>query len=262
MEKNSMAENRRVVFSKNHLSGSRLGCLELTSGSRKQVAARLSNIIGSFGEVDPLKHKWMPQGFLDKAEAQLGRTKTFLSDGQRKQVLKWWLARRKGIQTPNWDIVSDCTIDGREGLLLVEAKAHRKELKEDDSCSSTNEENLERIARAIRESSDGLNRIFPGWSLSRDEHYQLCNRWAWSWKLATMGIPVILIYAGFLNANEMRNPFKSARDWHDAVLNYAENYVPVKAWEQNLKIGEIQIHGLIRAIDREWKVCKAKKIGR
>ena len=33
------------------------------------------------------------------------------------------------------------------------------------------------------------------WGLSRDDHYQLSNRFAWCWKLATLGIPVVLTAA-------------------------------------------------------------------
>ena len=31
--------------------------------------------------------------------------------------------------TPNWGITSKCIVDGHEGLLIVEAKAHTQELK-------------------------------------------------------------------------------------------------------------------------------------
>ena len=34
-------------------------------------------------------------------------------------------------------------------------------------------------------------------------HYSLCNRVAWAWKLAQLGVPVVWVYLGFLNATEM-----------------------------------------------------------
>jgi crotonobetainyl-CoA:carnitine CoA-transferase CaiB-like acyl-CoA transferase len=37
----------------------------------------------------------------------------------------------------------------------------------------------------------------PGWSLSVDSHYQICNRFAWAWKIASLGVPVVLIAAIF-----------------------------------------------------------------
>ena len=55
------------------------------------------------------------------------------------------------------------------------------------------------------EADHALNGVLPGWSLSRDSHYQLANRFAWAWKLADMGLPTILIYLGFLNAAEMKD---------------------------------------------------------
>ena len=60
------------------------------------------------------------------------------------------------------------------------------------------------------------NAALPGWHLSRDTHYQLTNRFAWAWTIAMLGVPVVLIYLGFLQANDMRDegaPFVSAADW-------------------------------------------------
>ena len=39
------------------------------------------------------------------------------------------------VKAPTWDIASTCTIFGKKGLLLV-AKAHSEELKEDDRCGT------------------------------------------------------------------------------------------------------------------------------
>jgi hypothetical protein len=63
--------------------------------------------------------------------------------------------------------------------------------------------NHDKIGSAIRQANTNLNLISPGWNLSGDLHYQLSNRFAWSWKLASLGIPVVLVYLGFLNANDM-----------------------------------------------------------
>ena len=119
--------------------------------------------------------------------------------------------------TPNWDIASTCTIKGQRGLLLVEAKAHSAELGESDSCGSRNRGNHERIRWAITEAAAGLQTATgSSWILSPDGHYQLSNRFAWSWKLASLGIPVVLLYLGFLNAEEMTDRgqvFGSAGQW-------------------------------------------------
>jgi len=150
--------------------------------------------------------------------------------------------------TPNWDIASTCTIDGKRGLLLVEAKAHHKELKEADYCGSKNKMNFERIGEAIHAANDGLNKVQDGWNLSHESHYQLCNRFAWSWKLATLGIPVILVYLGFIDTDEMRDPFPDVKSWDNAVSNYARDFVPESVWGSKLIFNDAPIYPLIRSM--------------
>jgi hypothetical protein len=69
----------------------------------------------------------MPVGFDKVEEAELDKA-DFLPPVDQQSLTHWWLAeRRSNSQTPNWDIASTCTIDGRQGLVLVEAKAHGTE---------------------------------------------------------------------------------------------------------------------------------------
>ncbi|HEY6267088.1 MAG TPA: hypothetical protein VIX11_02230 [Candidatus Acidoferrum sp.] len=85
---------------------------------------------------------WMPSPLLNangewdansveeaKLGDSIGESRNFFSPDQREEVTRWWLAVRERANTPNWDIASSCTIDEKPGLLLVEAKAHRAELK-------------------------------------------------------------------------------------------------------------------------------------
>jgi len=151
--------------------------------------------------------------------------------------------------TPNWDIASSCSVAGKKGLLLVEAKAHRDELKADDRSGATGR-NCLRIKEAITEANQALNDIMAGWNLSHDNHYQLCNRFAWSWKVASLGVPVVLVYLGFLNATEMGvHCFKSREEWEAAVHHYAEGVVPRDIWGQRLPDEGVAIYPLIRSID-------------
>ena len=62
------------------------------------------------------------------AEARLDRDRRFVAPGARHGLRDWWLEVVRGANTPNWDVASMCLIEGREGLLLVEAKAHLSEL--------------------------------------------------------------------------------------------------------------------------------------
>ena len=109
-----------------------------------------------------------------------------------RKLQTWWLAVIRGNPTtPNWDIASTCKIRGKPGLLFIEAKAHEKELSEQNECGSRNSENRERILEAIAGASVGLASVTGDpWNISRDHHYQLSNRVDWSWKLVSLGIPV------------------------------------------------------------------------
>lgn len=233
----------------NQRQGSKPRCHLLTHGQPEEVAERLNALIAPHGSVAATDH-WMPQGFDHIEEAQLHNAPRLLDIDPYGQALKsWWLADTGPILvTPNWDIASSCTIDGKCGLLLVEAKAHHEELKQDDCCGANSRRNLERIGQAIRAANDGLNKLEYGWKLSHEHHYQLCNRFAWSWKLATLGIPVVLVYLGFLNADEMRDHFPDEQSWQNAVRNYAREIVPENVWGNKLMLDNAPIYPLIRSM--------------
>lgn len=229
--------------------GSKPRCHLLTHGDRRMIAERLTMLAEPFGVVSATD-QWMPQGFDDVDEAQLHNAPSLLSvEDYGKVLASWWLAyARPTSVTPNWDIASTCSIDGKKGLLLIEAKAHLGELKADDR-SGAGRKNGQRIEDAIGEANQALNDISAGWNLSHNNHYQLCNRFAWSWKLATLGIPIIFVYLGFLNAGEMRGPFVTHEDWESAVRNYANAVVPEHVWERKLSANGISIYPLIRSLE-------------
>jgi hypothetical protein len=239
--------------------GSRLRCLEVTRKAPDEVRAFLNKQACPFATVEEAGN-WLPKGFRHPAEAKLGETldPEFLNGDQREFVTGWWLAVQKKANTPNWDIASRCRIEGRPGLLLVEAKAHRGELSvtgKDDPDGENGERNHEKIAEAIKGAEQGLNGVLPGWALSRDSHYQLCNRFAWAWKLASMGVPVVLVYLGFLNAWDMddgsRTLFKTPDDWRGSLLKHAAGVVPEAAWEQRLDVGGTPLIPIIRSAEVE-----------
>lgn len=249
---------RRVALQERDLKGSRLRCLMLT-GQPPGLAARcLTELVQPHGVVDSVDGKeqeWMPQGFLKPDEAKLGETERFLEGKHRKGLTDWWLDVKPGANTPNWDLVATSMIEGRRGLILVEAKAHKSELAsagKRDPRTENGCKNHRRIGAAIEEANTSLNSQGPGWRLSRDTHYQLCNRFAWSWKLASMGIPVVLVYLGFLNADEMPNPFPSAGAWCDAVREYSNGIVPDGVWESKVMVGDTPIYPIIRSLDFQW----------
>lgn len=244
-----------VTFDKKDLKGSRLRCLMLTSMPRKRVAAILTRMIEPIGSVKP-SDAWAPCGFLEPGEAEIGEHPSFLLPQERETVTSWWLKVREHANTPNWDLVSMCDIAGKRGLILAEAKAHEAELKTEGKGRG-NPENDGQIERAIREANSALSSVLPGWALTKDSHYQLCNRFAWAWKVATMGIPVVLVYLGFLHCDEMSKsgtPFDSAQQWKQTILSHSQPFVPANAWDgAPIRTSGAPFWALTRVLDCEWK---------
>lgn len=197
--------------------------------------------------------QWQPRGTDCVREAQLDTSDSPLDDAGRCKLRDWWLAKGGGrARTPNWDIASTCMISGRDGLLLIEAKAHSGELSPNDRCGAKRgTPNRESIDNAIAEANDGLRNATGGpWQLCTTQKYQLANRFAWSWKLAALGKPVVLVYLGFLNAFEMKRAgtttFRSNDDWKDALREYSEDAVDSGCWETELNIDGTAMLPLIR----------------
>lgn len=240
--------------------GSKPRCHLLTSGPSEVVAARLTTMADPFATVSPMD-RWMPQGFVDTAEAELDKADRLLDAMTRQTLAAWWLPpERQSAKTPNFDIASTCTIDGRAGLLLIEAKAHDQELmREADGRPLPVDASEERkashptIGLAIDQARKGLTASTgQAWKISRDSHYQIANRFAWSWKLAELGVPVVLIYLGFLRAAEMADkgkPFVDEQAWTDLVLEHGQGIVPADVWGRRLSVNGVPLVPLICSLE-------------
>jgi hypothetical protein len=225
--------------------GSRMGCLSLT----ESVAERLGKIVKPHAVVESEKAVYFPKGPKRPYEAKLGETEDLLSPENREAVTAWWLAIRPGANTPNWDIASKCAVDSRPGLILVEAKAHHGELERKGKPKDGNPTNDAHIRAAIAEANGELNAIMPDWHLSADSHYQLCDRFAWGWKVASLGVSVVLVYLGFLNVTDMPGcrVFSTHEEWTEAVHQHADRIVPHDAWGEELKVNGTPLIPLIRS---------------
>ena len=228
--------------------GSKPRCHWLTHGTREQVAKRLTELIEPYGKVSINDH-WMPEGFCDTQEAQLDKACKLLPKQEERDKLRgWWLeapcnadSRRR---TPNWDIASTCKISGKNGFLLVEAKAHTGELKVEDKTKAS-QENLQQIVAAIKEANIALyGQTGLSWALSHECRYQMSNRFAWSWKLAQLGYPIILVYLGFLKAEEMRPNifFSEHTNWEFLIKEHSQPLFPEKVWNNKQKVhGQLSV---------------------
>jgi hypothetical protein len=196
---------------RNQQRGSKPRCHGLTHGDSARRAAILTALIAPSGEVGS-DDVCMPEGFTDVGEAQLHAAVRLLPDGVRSALASWWFAvpSRKAT-TPNWDIACTCRIEDQRGLLLIEAKAHHGELQKEECgkaltfpVSANSRRNHVRIGACLDEASIALaSETGRPWALSRDHHYQMSNRFAWAWKLTELGVPVVLVYLGFLACDDM-----------------------------------------------------------
>ena len=251
--------------------GSRPRCVLIADSNRGEVAKRLTRLVGIPEVVVSANDNWIPYGKPVKGddgkwdtepadEAQFGNPRKpnqLVKPEIQRRLTDWWFAVKRGrMTTPNWDIASTCTVQGNPGLLLVEAKAHAKELQEQDRCGSKNQENRERIRQAIAQASTGLESASGNpWNLSRDSRYQLSNRFAWSWKLASLGIPVVLVYLGFLNAQDIadRGPlFQTPDDWEQTIRGHCQGVVDNNCWGKMLDIDGVPFTPLIRTYDQPF----------
>ena len=240
--------------------GSKPRCHLLTHGSPDVVAARLTALVAPFASVAP-SDRWMPEGFEDTAEATLPEAERLLSADVRLELRRWWLVvASNNTRTPNWDVACTCTIEGKTGIVLIEAKAHDEELIKEKtgkrlgaSASANSRRNHLRIGQAIRDASAALaGDTGQTWALLRDRNYQMSNRFAWAWKLADLGIPVVLVYLGFLRANEMNDrgkPLADAADWRNVVKRHSQALFPAAVWDQRWTCSGQPFIPLIRSLE-------------
>ena len=239
--------------------GSKPRCHLFTHGAAEEVASRLRKLAEPFSTISA-SDSWMPQGFVNLEEAQLHKAPRLLNSDICKQLHNWWLApASERAMTPNFDIASTCTIDGKPGLLLVEAKAHDEELNKEaegrrltPDSSNDRKASHEKIGKAIASACSGLEKATGLiWQISRDSHYQMSNRFAWAWKLTELGVPVVLVYLGFLRAEEMKDrgkPFADHDEWDLVVRSHSKSLIPSVVWGQRLVVNGQVLIPLIKSL--------------
>lgn len=203
---------------------------------------------------------FMPRGVQVPEEARLERFgPRWLAGSTAWSCLQaWWLCHKKGANTPNWDVAIGCMIEDRPGLVLVEAKANWPELSKTGKPLRTNASpnsraNQIRIGDAISEARAGWRQVDSRINITIDSHYQLANRLAFSWKLASLGIPVVLQYLGFTGDDGIRNvgkPFADATDWQEAFAAYVSDVFPIDLTDKRMEVGSVPI----------WVVSRSRQI--
>ena len=244
---------------RNQQRGSKPRCHGLTHGDPARRAGTLTELIAPWGEVGA-DDVCMPDGFNDVGEAQLHAATRLLPDGIRSALASWWLAvPSPKATTPNWDIACTCRIGDDRGLLLIEAKAHHGELQKEECgkaltfpVSANSMRNHVRIGACLDEASIALaSETGRPWALSRDHHYQMSNRFAWAWKLTELGVPVVLVYLGFLGCDDMAKDsavIASDAEWEQLVRTHSTAIAPPEVWNQTWRLHGRAFVPLIRAL--------------
>lgn len=189
----------------------------------------------------------MPRGHEWPEEARLeffGR-EVLSGDPRWSELTAWWLHHAPGANTPNWDIAVSCDIEGRTGFVLVEAKANVPELSAagkpiSGDASVRSISNHARIGAAIAEARDALATQFADIAISRDSHYQMSNRIAFAWKLASLGIPVLLVYVGFTGDSGIRDvgePLQNDEHWRQVFSDHMKAVAPLSMLERRIQAG-------------------------
>jgi len=194
----------------------------------------------------------------------------------KKEIEGWWFEHPSNANTPNWDLACIAEIDGSCGLVLVEAKAHKGELSRVKKTKSTgsdkSKENRTKIEKAIKEASKKLHKLSKlEFNLDLDSPYQLSNRFAWSWKLANLNIPIVLMYLGFIKAYEMgKDYFPDHRSVEICVKDIckesrkpnAKVYVSEDVWSNDaiLTLDGIGMYSIIRSMELNIPKAEVKSI--
>lgn len=219
----NLIERNAGVINENKvgMKGSLYAVIKLVES--RDFITTINKLIKDTKAVITVYDNWIPKSLNHDKEAEL---KDFLKYNFKPQlytdIVKWWLF--KDARTPNWDLISTCTINGKKGVLLVEAKAHWHELDKESHGKSLKKEasddsikNHKRIGDAINDANTSIKNTYSQINISRDNCYQLSNRIAHAWWLASQGIPVVLVYLGFLNCKDMdynrRRLLKNDEEW-------------------------------------------------
>lgn len=175
-----------------------------------------------------------PFGHHDSKEWRIRNfCKQFCHDRFDQELIsKWWPGGRA--RPPMWDLISTCRVDERQGILLVEGKAHEGECsyagkKLKPSASVRSKANHQQIIACLNEAQDGLNIAFDGiFNLGTESHYQLTNRIAHLWKLASCGIPAVLLYLGFTGDTYFKHDYLVDADhWQRVMGAYMRGVIPL-----------------------------------
>jgi hypothetical protein len=235
--------------------------------SQPSFIAELNELLEPLPIVVQADDPYMPASKEEPKEARLETfgPKVIHDAGTWTSLKAWWLAHAGN--TPNWDFASACVLEGKRGLLLVEAKANVPELSKAGKRlvgiragkgkaaippSSKAKQNDARIREAIAEAGRAFAALGVGKAFTAEAHYQLANRLAFAWKLASLGVPVALVYLGFCGDHGLVRigaPLACEEHWCDLLRGHFSSCVPMKERELRVVVDGVPLWFAMRARD-------------
>ncbi len=210
--------------------GSRKHILDMLE--RRDFIASFNNLLTGTSVSIMSSDSWAPNGYNSPDESQLRDFEPFKKNCpvEHRVITEWW--PKHPARSPVWDMVMTAKIGDKKGLILVEGKAHERELDRNgkhrvSNGSSESKQNHEKIGRNIEDARRFLNQVMAGFAISRDTHYQLSNRVAFAWKLAKEGIPTVLMYLGFLGDTFFQDFLQDNDHWQRVIGAYIDGVIPL-----------------------------------
>lgn len=237
-----------------HNKGSSKLLLDWTNQPKDKFVAALNNLMQMPDVKIGPEDWWCPDHDQHPKECQTGELpQGVLTESIQKKVHLWWLPQGQERNTPNWDFISSATIAEKSGLVIMEAKSHRHEFdtgakRLNKGASIQSQQNHRHIQQAIAQANNDLQSRYPAIHITIDRHYQLANRIAYVWKFATLGIPVVLIFLGFIKDTEMDGYFQDKSDWTACMNNYIDGVFPSELLEKDIKCPPSFFRLLIRSL--------------
>ncbi|MCM8758861.1 MAG: hypothetical protein NC906_03700 [Candidatus Omnitrophica bacterium] len=157
---------------------------------------------------------------------------------------------KNNANVPNWDLISTCNINNKKGLILIEGKAHELELEKKGKIfipGKSSISNHEKISKCINEARQFLIKQGYNVNISIDSHYQVSNRIAWAWKLANLGVPVIMVFLGFIGDKYFPDYFQDEKHWLSVFNSYIEGILPASFFEKSIDCGNSEMRVIVRS---------------
>jgi hypothetical protein len=238
------------MVSEGRAAGSRMHMLDWLEGGK--FIADINGLLQPTELFVPQSGKRMPRGWDSTDEARLGKgCGALIDDNLNAILLNWWLANPARANVPNWDLACEALYHGdKPAIVLVEAKAYVREFTDGSGGGGAKDgDNKKRIAEAIEEACVGLSVHAPGVNISANHWYQFSNRIAFAWKLASQGVPTVLIYLGFLGDKGIGTDALRDHDhWKKTVLDNTRDVFPASAWEHHIDVAGTPLWLLIRSL--------------